>query len=325
MRLLILTPAKAGSTRGNRITANRWQKILIELGHQTVIKTQVQDLSLSKFDALITLHATRSFDGIQRFKEANSNRPVYLCITGTDLYRDLSKTNSRSSERALAAMSMADHLIFLEPEGIRKLPKELQGKTSVIYQSASPVRAATPPLKRSFEMTILGHLRPEKDPFLAAKACELLPEDSKIKVFQLGEALSTSMASKASRLSDSISRYQWLGSLPHGKAMRRLKRSKLMLLTSLMEGAPSVISEAVVNGVPILASKIPATIGLLGSNYPGLFPVGDAKCLAKLMSLAESDRQFFASLKQAIHNRRGLFKYSTECQAWKKLLGQAKT
>jgi len=39
----------------------------------------------------------------------------------------------------------------------------------------------------------------------------------------------------------------------------------------------NVLSEAIVAGVPVLASRIAGNIGILGQRYPGLFRVGDAR------------------------------------------------
>jgi hypothetical protein len=55
-----------------------------------------------------------------------------------------------------------------------------------------------------------------------------------------------------------------------------------MVLSSLSEGA-NVVSETVVAGVPILASRMDGNVGLLGADYPGYFPVGDTKTSARLL------------------------------------------
>jgi hypothetical protein len=42
-----------------------------------------------------------------------------------------------------------------------------------------------------------------------------------------------------------------------------------------MEGGANVVSEALVAGVPMIASEIPCNAGLLGKDYPGYYPAGD--------------------------------------------------
>ena len=79
---------------------------------------------------------------------------------------------------------------------------------------------------------------------------------------------------------------------------RALARAPLMVLSSIMEGGANVISEAFVAGVPILASEIPGSIGLLGRDYPGYFPVGDTVALTELLQRAETGPTFLEELNR---------------------------
>ena len=60
-------------------------------------------------------------------------------------------------------------------------------------------------------------------------------------------------------------------------------------MSSRLEGGANVVSEAIVLGVPVLASNIPGNVGMLGADYPGYYTCGDAKALARLMGRAESE------------------------------------
>lgn len=95
-------------------------------------------------------------------------------------------------------------------------------------------------------------------------------------------------------------RYKWLGEVSNAKARRLLTRSQLLVLSSKLEGGANVISEAVACGVPILASKISGSIGLLGEDYPGYFEVGATRQLADLMNRCELDADFFERLRTRI-------------------------
>ena len=167
---------------------------------------------------------------------------------------------------------------------------------------------------------VAGHLRAEKDPFLAAEASRLLPPDSKITIAHFGEALSPEIDQQARHETVTNPRYFWHGPLPHAETMQEIASSQLMVLTSRVEGAPSVISESIVNGVPILATRIPASIGLLGSDYPGLFPVGDAKSLFELMLQAERDESFLDLLKNKVASLAPRFSPEVEKRALGELL-----
>lgn len=95
-------------------------------------------------------------------------------------------------------------------------------------------------------------------------------------------------------------RYRWLGDVPNGKARQLLARSRLLVLSSKMEGGANVISEAIAASVPILASRISGSIGLLGEDYPGYFDVGATRQLATLMSRCEQDDTFYNALRSHI-------------------------
>jgi glycosyltransferase involved in cell wall biosynthesis len=63
-----------------------------------------------------------------------------------------------------------------------------------------------------------------------------------------------------------------------------------MAICSRMEGGANVIIEAVTSGVPVLASDIGGNRGMLGADYAGYFPVGDAAALARLIDRIAAGR-----------------------------------
>src|SRR5262249_60006079 len=95
-----------------------------------------------------------------------------------------------------------------------------------------------------------------------------------------------------------------------------------MVLSSLSEGGANVISEAVTAGVPVLATRIDGSVGLLGRDYPGYFPVGDTEALARLLNRIETDAAFRERLQHAIARRAYLFRPALEKAAWKKLIDE---
>jgi glycosyltransferase involved in cell wall biosynthesis len=115
-------------------------------------------------------------------------------------------------------------------------------------------------------------------------------------------------------------RYRWLGELSHARALARLARSRLLVLSSRLEGGANVIGEAAVRGVPILASRIDGSVGLLGADYPGFFPVGDTAALAALLGRAEADATFYARLRRTVAGSAWLFGPQRERRAWRQLL-----
>ncbi len=295
MRIALVTPARPGARSGNRHTALRWAAMLRAAGHAVTVAQQWQ--LDARTDLMLALHARRSHDSVRAFHAAFPGRPLLLALTGTDLYRDI-----RSSVAARASLEMARGFIVLQPEALRELPRRLRAKTSVVVQS-SATRLRQAPVSGRFRFCVVGHLREEKDPLRALAALAHLPRDLPIEVVQLGESLEERLAREARAAMRSEPRYRWLGGLPHWRALRWLASSHAMVISSRMEGGANVVSEAIRIGVPVLASRIPGNVGLLGADYPGYFIVGNERALARLMERVVEDNGFYSRLKQRVVTR----------------------
>jgi len=119
-------------------------------------------------------------------------------------------------------------------------------------------------------------------------------------------------------------RYRWLGELPRAQAMRWLARSHAMVISSRMEGGAHVVSEAIAIGVPVLASRIPGNVGLLGENYPGYHPMGEERALAALLARARDDRRFLPSLAKKVNAQRAKVKPAAERHALRTMIASLK-
>ena len=293
LRILIVTPAAPGSRHGNRNTALRWARQLRALGHDVQVALGWDG---NDFDLLIALHARRSHATIRAWKTAHPRRPLALVLTGTDLYRDI-----RHDADARASLRLADRMVVLQPSGLDELTAAQRTRTRVIFQSVRSVRRQSPP-RNYFLVTVIGHLREEKDPFRAALALAHLPQ-STVRVVQLGQAMTPEMGRQARALMRAEPRYRWLGELDHAGAMRWLARSDAMVISSRMEGGAHVVSEAIAAGVPVIASAIPGNVGLLGKRYPGYYAFGDEAALAAQLARAQRDPDWLARLAAAVKAR----------------------
>ena len=298
MNISIVMPAGAAPRSGNQHTAARWAGFLRGLGHRVAV---VQQWEGEAADVLIALHARKSSPSIEKFHQACPELPLVVVLTGTDLYRDI-----RMDAAARRSLELASRLVVLQPAGLRELPKRLRAKTRVIFQSSDTKIRHRPPRNR-FRVAVVGHLREEKDPFRAVIALARLPELENVELVQLGEALTPEMANAAKAWARREPRYRWLGSKPHADALRRLAASHLLVVSSVMEGGANVICEASRIGVPVLASRVPGNVGMLGSDYPGYFPLFDDRRLARLVERAVTDPDDYRKLKRAVRRRRGLF------------------
>lgn len=312
MRVHLVTPAPPRTSFGNRITAQRWARILTGLGHDVTVALDWQG---DPADLLLALHARRSAPAIARFADARPGAPIVVALTGTDLYRDLA-----TSAAARRSLELADALVVLQELAVEELPRHLRGRTHVVHQSVPSPSARAPRPDGELAVLVLAHLRGVKDPLLPAEASRLLPRGSRVRVTHLGAALDDGMADRARREAAANPRYDWLGERPRAEALDRLAASHLLVLSSRLEGGANVVSEALAFRTPVLATRIPGSVGLLGADYPGYFPVGDAPALAGLLRRAEAEPDFYAALEHHVDARAVLVDPASERTAWAELL-----
>ncbi|MEH6823041.1 MAG: selenoneine biosynthesis selenosugar synthase SenB [Motiliproteus sp.] len=314
MRIILITPAVAHSKAGNRATATRWARILRSLGHRVAVATHYEGQNA---DLMIALHAWRSAGAIKQFADHYPDRPLIVALTGTDAYRFIHS----HPDTTLTSIQLADQLVGLHDLIGNTLPEDQRHKINVIYQSAEPTPKRRP-YQRYFHVAVLGHLRAEKDPMRPALAARKLPEKSRIHIHHYGKAHAPEWADEARAEMAINPRYTWHGEIAHHQIRRVYQRTNLLVLPSRMEGGANVISEAIVAGVPVVASDIDGSVGLLGADYGGYYPVGDESALSDLLVRVESDRAFYQQLEQACLARQARFTSEGETQAWAHLLSR---
>jgi putative glycosyltransferase (TIGR04348 family) len=316
VRLQIVTPQHDYALTGNAVTAARYRGILRRLGHRVTVTAAYDG---APCDALIALHARRSYLSIQRFAAEHPARPLIVVLTGTDLYRDV-----HADADAQRALELATRLVVLQQAGLAELPAGVRDKARVIYQSAPCLRATVRRPTRRFRVCVVGHLRPEKDPLRTAFAARQLPAASRVEVVHVGAALSPEWAERARAEMAANPRYRWLGGRPHGATRRLVAGSHLLAITSLMEGSSNALGEALAQAMPtpVVATRISGLLGTLGADYPGYFPVEDTAALAGLLWRAETDIAFYAALKAGCARAALLVTPERERAAWDALLAE---
>ena len=303
----MITPALAALKNGNWQTARRWSQFL-NAQAEVHISTEWDGTAA---DLMIALHARRSAASIRNF--TNQGRPCVVVLTGTDLYRDIQTDTS-----AQKSLELAKRLIVLQSAGIDELAPSLREKTQIIYQSA-PLLKPKARRRRTFDLLLVGHLRAEKDPMTALRALRRL-QDPTLRLLHAGDSKDESLSVEFMKAAAADNRIRTLGALEHAATRQLISRGSLMLLPSIMEGGANVLIEAVTCGTPVLASKISGSIGMLGVDYPGFFPVGDDAALAALIERGRNDPAFLTQLLEACQRRAYLFEPAREAAAVRGLL-----
>jgi putative glycosyltransferase (TIGR04348 family) len=275
--LAIVSPARADANNGNWRTAQRWQQFLAD-DFAVRILQHWPDTGAGQDSVLLALHARRSAPSIQAWAQAHPGRGLAVVLTGTDLYQDIAV--DAAAQRSL---ELAQRLVVLQDCGVQDLPAAHRDKARVIYQSTASQPAAAKPADR-LEAVMVGHLRQAKAPQTLFAAARLLKEAEGIRITHIGNADAEPALGDAARTTaHDCPHYTWLGALPHEQTLDRIRNAHVVMHTSVLEGGAHVILEAACQGTPVLASRVPGNVGMLGADYAGYFAAGDAAELAALL------------------------------------------
>ena len=308
--IAIVTPAPRGSRTGNRVTALRWAGLLRQLGWRPFVCTEWAGQPAR---AMLAVHARKSAPSIAAFAAAQPHLPIAVLLAGTDIYPTVGEDPALHRSLGLAHV-----LIALQSQAAAALPAQWRGKVRVVPQSAT----APPPGPKAttFQACVLAHLRQVKDPLLAAAAVRLLPPDVPCRVVLAGGVLEAPFAAAATAARSD--RFAWIGEQSRSRARALLRTSHLCLVTSRDEGGANVISEAIAAGTPVLATAVPGNTGILGHDWPGLFPPGDAHALAALLVRAATDADFMTELQHRTEQLQGMVSPARERAALAALMAE---
>lgn len=280
--MVIVSPALAAANNGNWQTARRWRQLLAA-DHRVRIVGTWPDAAAAGDEVLLALHARRSADAIAAWSAQRGRRGLGVVLTGTDLYVDLGR--EPVVERSLQG---ACRIVVLQDHALADLPAALRGRARVVYQS-TPALAPLPRTTRRLKLAVVGHMREVKRPDTVFAAARLLRGDPAITWRHAGDA-DAHWAALARATEAEVPGYRWRGPLPHAAARRLIRQSHLLVHPSAAEGGAHVLMEAVRSGAAVLASRVPGNVGMLGANYAGYFPAGDAAALAALVARCRSEQ-----------------------------------
>jgi putative glycosyltransferase (TIGR04348 family) len=313
--VVIVSPALAAANNGNWQTAWRWSSFLAaDFDVRTV--TKWPDEAAAGDRAMIALHARRSADSIAAWVQERAPATLALVLTGTDLYRDIA-----IDPAARRSLDLAGRLVVLQELGLEALPPAHRHKARVIYQSATSSPPVAKPAGKLVALMV-GHLRDVKSPETLFEAARLLRQRADIELHHIGRAEDEAWADRARHAAADCPSYRWHGGLAHEETLDAIRRAHVLVHTSAMEGGAHVILEAVCSGTPVLASRVPGNIGMLGRDYEGYFPHGDAKALAHLLKVCRATQgaddpaaSLLARLRAQCRLREPLFAPETERKA----------
>lgn len=330
-------PPNYGVTTGNLATALRWQGIVEGLGCASFLCAggdgfeACWDLAMgegrqSKGEevVMVALNGVKCHREMVNFRRRWPKGKAFLilAVTGTDMNGD---------ERAVfeQSLDLADRIVVLQDKAFEKLPSRYQAQAVTLFQSVGATTASSAPPTgpgregQGVQVCVVGHLREVKDPMRCAKAMRLLPPSSSLVLKHAGAILDAEFADAVAREERENPRYQYLGELTANQAQELIGASDLLVVSSLSEGGPLVVAEAVMADTPVLSSRIDGVIGMLGEDYPGYYTTGDEQALGALLRRFEEDGEFRDSLRGALRKRALQFAPERERTQWAELLAAA--
>ena len=317
LRIVVATPSLERG--GNASTARRWCEILREAGHDARATTRSID---RPYDLLVVLHSHKRHDAVLEHlrRLGNSARApqvavpkLVVAVSGTD-------RGTLREGRARESLDAADLIVGLEPNVRAELPASLRKRFRLVRQSARAPRQRVRVRDDVYEVVVVANLRRVKDPLRCALAVRSLPTDSRIRVVHIGRALDERLEERAVLESQHNARYEWIGSRAHDDCLRRIARARVAVLSSRAEGGANLVSEAIVCRTPILATRIPGNLGLLGRKYAGYFAVGATTELRELLLRCERDSRFYRRLEHGLDVLAPAFERQRELTTWCELI-----
>ncbi|MEC9043586.1 MAG: glycosyltransferase [Verrucomicrobiota bacterium] len=312
MKFLILFPDNKKAVTGNLCSALQYQIILQDLGHRVELANRYIEQDA---EVLIAINADKNNSDIRKFNSDNPQSKIILILSGTDIYPE-------PSAKAIDSMKVGNVLVLLQSHGIDQVPPLYRNKSTIIYQSIEKLSVDSERSKSDseFRVVLISNITSVKEPQIASRACRLISPASKMKITDVGYCLDEELGSELTQENRSNIRYEWVGGLSKLEAMTILSESHVLLITSQHEGAGRVVGEAIQLGVPIISTNNLGVTGILGDDYEGYYPVGDAKALSDILTKAEEDKEFLAQLNVHCQNRSSLFDIEEEKKNWEKLI-----
>jgi len=314
-QLCLVTPAWRAANNGNWQTAWRWARML-SADYRVRLVGAWDPAEGAGDDLLLALHARRSAAAVADFAAAHPSRPRIVVLTGTDLYRDI-----HTDADACRSLDLATGLVVLHDAAPADVPERWRHKVAVCAQSARG-RQTLPKTDRHLRALMVGHLRAEKDPRTLWAAARRLAGRQDIFIDHIGGALDPALGAEAEATSAACPNFRWLGARPHGEVLRRIQRAHVLVHASRMEGGAHVVIEALRSGTPVIASRIPGNLGLLGADHEAVFDPGDDEALARWIVRARDEPAMLAAWQRRCAARAPRFSPSHERETLRAIVRQ---
>ena len=154
-----------------------------------------------------------------------------------------------------------------------------------------------PAAKGKLRVLFVGGLTQAKGLGYLLDAAELVRKE--VELTLVGHRVSPEMPRPAT-----LERYRWIASLSHPDLLEEMARHDVLVLPSLNEGFGLVLSEAMAQGLTVIATPNTAGPDLFTDGVEGfLVPIRSSEAIAKKLLLLHDDRDCLAAMQKAAWRR----------------------
>ena len=171
--------------------------------------------------------------------------------------------------------------------------------------------------KKSFDILWVGKFDFRKQLGLALKIIATLPDKQNVKLHIVGNGTDAEKA-KYKQLATELGINDivvWHGSIPHDRVLQFMRQCDLFLFTSIMEGTPHVVLEAIQNSLPVVCFDACGQAGAVNDRVGVKIPLSNPQ---------QSINDFASAIMQLSMDRERLRTMRLNCQerqtelAWEK-------
>lgn len=175
------------------------------------------------------------------------------------------------------------------------------------------VSSITAPLKVLF----VGSLGQQKGLSYALKAVELLGDQ--IRLTLIGRPKTT----RCRPLMGALERYRWFESLPHQHILEQMHQHDVLLFPTLFDGFGLVITEALSQGLPVIATCHSGAPECIRHGVEGfIVPIRNSIAIAEHLQQLADDRDQLAAMRQACLRRAAELSWAGYEQELCRVVGQ---
>ncbi len=290
-RIALVSPFTLPSLCGNSILADRLAKGLSERGHVISFfdsgKTKPGNTLPFIPEILHSLNADRPHSWVKEFLRGNPV-PWIITLTGTDYNSWCGKREPPPHIKE--NLERAGVLVVFHEEALQSLSRCLPSvakKIQVIPQGVSDSKREQGVIQLRREIGIgtdeiiflmVSSIRPVKN---LGVAIECFPEIERrvqnARLVLIGPIWDQEEGLRLLEMGQGLKYFSYLGEKPQSEVRRFMAASDIFLNTSLNEGMPGAILEAMAEGLPILASSIEGNRSLVVDGENGLLFPDDKK------------------------------------------------